>query len=383
MKVCAVTTWTPHKDGIALYSKELYTQISKLATLQVIVNTSKQTASKNSIPVLRSWNRGITYPLHVFRAVFKTRCHIIHLQHGWLLHGCVFSALLFPVLLFFFRLSDKPRVVTMHTVIRKNAKIYNNFMLNWLAKTTIMLITQSIFLLSDKVIVHNQLMKQILQTEYGAEKQKVAVIPHGTKTAPVAPFFRKKNNELCILFLGFLRKEKGIKHLIEAFKTFVNKYPNAKLVIVGTSHAHENNSYSQDLKHSIPLSLQNQVIFSGFVNETTLEGLIWESDIIVLQSTEPYYVEASGTLAAVADYSKALVCSKVPKFQSELQNKKNCLFVNPLDSTDLSNALVLLAENKELRRTLGKNVKAHFSGRSWNAVAKKHLAVYHQVIQKN
>ena len=42
MKVCAVTTWPPHRDGVALYSAELYKQTAKLVDLVVVANIPKQ-----------------------------------------------------------------------------------------------------------------------------------------------------------------------------------------------------------------------------------------------------------------------------------------------------------------------------------------------------
>ncbi|TSA55803.1 glycosyltransferase [bacterium] len=378
MKVCAVTTWPPHRDGVALYSAELYTQTAKLVDVKVIANIPKQQQelSKKDGDVSRCWKRGPWYPTRIFRAVFKTRCHVVHLQHGWLLYGSLVSALLFPVLLCFFRLSRKPCVVTMHTIIRKDAHIFANSVANFLARMTVLFVSRCIVHFSDKVIVHNCLMKEILQTEYGAKEEKIVVIPHGVKNASRKPEFSQKGEKICILSLGFLRKGKGIESLIEAFEKFLEKCPDAKLVIVGGSHAHDKIGYPEGFKQFLAPKLQKKVFFTGFVDETTLERLIWRSDIIVLQSTEPYYVEASGALAAVADYGKPVVCSKVPKFQSELKNGEHYIVVVPSDSAELAQALALLMENKELRSRLGRNLKEKFAGRRWSTVAKEHVSLY-------
>jgi len=386
LKVCAVTTWPPHRDGVALYSAELYTQTAKLVDVEIVANIPKQQELSKSFEekdgaVSRCWKRGPWYPTRIFRSVFKTRCHVVHLQHGWLLYGSLVSALLFPVLLCFFRLSRKPCVVTMHTVIRKDAHIFANSVFNFLAWMAVLFISRCIVHFSDKVIVHNRLMKEILQTEYGAKEEKITVIPHGVKKAARKPEFSQKGEKICILSLGFLRKGKGIGFLIEAFKKFLEKCPDAKLVIVGGSHAHDKTGYPEGFKQFLTPKLQKQVFFTGFVDETSLEQLIWRSDIIVLQSTEPYYVEASGALAAVADYGKPVVCSKVPKFQSELQNGEHYLVVAPSDSTELAQALVLLMENKELRNRLGKNLKENFESRHWSTVTEEHVALYRRVLE--
>ena len=122
-------------------------------------------------------------------------------------------------------------------------------------------------------------------------------------------------------------------------------------------------------------------MFSGFVDEKRLEQLVWRSDIIVLQSTEPYYVEASGALARVADYGKPVVCSKVPKFQSELRNREDYIGVTPSNPNELTQALALLVENEELRNRLGKNLKEKVKNRRWSTVAEEHVNLYKRLLK--
>jgi glycosyltransferase involved in cell wall biosynthesis len=223
-------------------------------------------------------------------------------------------------------------------------------------------------------------MKKTLQEEYIAKEEKVVVIPHGVKESSKKPE-ASQGKGICILSLGFLRKGKGIECLIEGFEKLLEKYPSAKLVIVGGSHAHDRRGYSEVFKHFIPSNVQKRVVFTGFVDEEHLERLIWESDIIVLQSTEPYYVEASGALAAVADYGKPVVCSKVPKFQTELNSGEHYIAVAPSDSKELAKALALLMENKEVGNRLGKNLREALKGRRWSTVAEEHINLYERLLK--
>ncbi len=386
LKVCAVTTWPPHRDGVALYSAQLYKQVAKFVDVEVVANIPKlqglaKSCEKEFGAVLRCWRRGPLYPLLIFRSVFRTRAHVVHLQHGWLLYSGLIASMFFPILLSFFRLSRRPCVVTMHTVIRRKAHIYANPLFNFLAQMAVLFLSRVIVKLSQKVIVHNHLMKRVLQTGYISEGKKIVVIPHGVKKATRKPEFSQKSEKISILSLGFLRKGKGIRYLIEAFKKVNEKCPDAELLIVGESHAHDKKAYLEDFKHTLTPDIQKQVLFTGFVDETSLEKLIWGSDIIVLQSTEPYYIEASGALAAVADYGKPVVCSNVPKFQTELQNGENCVFVTPSDSTALTQALVLLIKNNKLRKCLGKNLKERSNSRDWSAVAEEHVNLYRCLVE--
>ena len=385
MKVCAVTTWPPHRDGVALYSAELYNQIAKLVDVVIVANTlTKKEASescKETDPtVLRCWRRGPWFLFDIFRSVFKTRAHAVHLQHGWLLYGRYISSIFFPVLLLFFRLSRKPCVVTVHTVIRRDAQLYKNSIVNFLARTTIMFVVKGIVKFSDSLIVHNPLMTETLKKEYNINVDKIAIIPHGVKPACNLDDVQKEK-EVNIMSLGFLRKDKGISYLIQAFEKFLETCPDANLIIVGGSHAHDRKDQSERFRQLLTPRTQKQVLFTGFVDEKRLEQLIWNSDIIVLQSTEPYYVEASGTLATVADYGKPVVCSKVPKFQSELRSEEHYLAVASSDSTELAQALTLLMRNEKLRTSLGENLREEMKNRRWSTVAAEHVKLYEQLLK--
>jgi glycosyltransferase involved in cell wall biosynthesis len=370
---------------VALYSSDLYKQIAKSVDIVVVANTLTQkelskSNKKKDDAVLRCWRRGPWFLFDVFRTVFKTRAHAVHLQHGWLLYGGCISSIFFPVLLLFFRLSRKPCIVTIHTVIRKDAQLYKNSVVNFLARMAVLFVLKGIVQFADRMIVHNPLMIETLQKEYGTKVDKIAIIPHGVKSA-CNPETCQKEKEISIMSLGFLRKGKGIGYLIEAFEKFLETCPDAKLIIVGGSHAHDKKGQSERFRHLLTPRTQKQVLFTGFIDENRLGQLVWNSDIIVLQSTEPYYVEASGALATVADYGKPVVCSKVPKFQSELQNKEHYLAVSSSDSRELAQAFALLMKNEELRIRLGENLREEMKSRRWSTVAAEHIKLYRRLLK--
>ena len=189
---------------------------------------------------------------------------IVHLQHGWLLYGDKISSLLFPVLLFFLRLLNKPIVVTMHTVVKRNAHLYKSKIVNFIAKIAIIFLTRTIVKLSSGIIVHNYLMKETLKNAYSLEKEekKIFIIPHGVKKALGKP--RKREDEtIRILSLGFIRRGSGIEHLVEAFKSFSASYPNAVLVVAGGRHAHDGKGYIEVIRKVLSNPPKN-VIFTNF-----------------------------------------------------------------------------------------------------------------------
>jgi glycosyltransferase involved in cell wall biosynthesis len=386
MKVAAVTSWPPHSDGVALYSAELYAHIAELVDVKVIANVAEQTGFCGNYCgmeriVARSWKRGsFTYPLRIFREVLKERPDIVHLQHGWLLYGNFVSSSFVLIALFLLRLSRRPCVVTMHTVIRKGACVRENPLVNLLARMVIFFTSRFIVRFSDRVIVLSYSMKNALQEDYVLGRvDKIVVIPHGVRDASKKSVTGGKRGKLRILSLGFIRESKGMETLLKAFGEFLGHCPDAKLVVVGGRHVHDKKDYMEYFKRLVPPNLSKHVFFKNFIDEERLDRFIVKSDIIVLLSSERYYVEVSGALARVAGYGKPVVCSRVPKFEAELHNGKDCIMTVPGDSQELTQAFMSLASDAQFRKNLGEKLGEKFKGRCWSTVAKQHFDLYREV----
>jgi len=389
LKMCAITTWPPHQDGISFYSAQLYDHIGRRIEVKVlanIINFTKRDSEVGNCKIVRCWRRGsIAYPFKIFREIMMEKPDVIHLQHGWFLYGDKISPLLFPLLLFILRLTRKPLIVTMHTVIGWKPRLYENAILNFIARVIILLLTRSIVNLSDKIIVHNNLMKRALIDFYSLHRDhwKIFVIPHGVKEKAKKCRGVSKEEGIKILSLGFLRKQKGIEYLIEAFKIFSTQYPKSTLIIVGGKHAHDDGEYIKLLKRRLLYENVKNVIFTGFIDEETLDKLIWESKIIVLPSLGSYYFEASGSLARVAMYGKPIVCSKVPKFKADLEDGKDCVMVEFNNPKKLADVLFLLVSDVNFRRKIGKNLGKKFRDRVWDKVAEQHINLFRDALIKN
>jgi glycosyltransferase involved in cell wall biosynthesis len=388
LSICVITTWPPYRDGIALYSARLYEKIAELARIEVIANkigTSVSNTTEDDIAVHRIWSRSDIFSLlRIFKRILKSKSHIIHVHYGWLLYG-YFSTFFVPFFLLAVRLTKRPVILTLHTVIQRGAKIYHNNILNEVAKLVIFTLTKSLTRFSCKVIVHNELMKNVLEENYGCEGRKIVVIPHGVFKADT-DFYNKigSSNDLTLLSLGFLRKEKKFEHLIQAFYEFSKENSDAKLLLVGERHPHDADDYIKKLMRLVQeLKLKGKVYIVNFVPEERLNQLIYNCDLIVLISTKDYFIESSGALARVADFGKPIVCSKVPKFQGELKDRYDCLMTIPGNVKELVKAIKTLVNNRELKEQLALNLKRNFSKRYWTDIAQLHLKCYLSLLGTN
>jgi glycosyltransferase involved in cell wall biosynthesis len=388
LNICVVTTWPPHRDGISIYSTYLYKHIGKKAYVKILANNISSSSffalEKQGVldrcRVVRCWNRGsILYPFRIFGRVIEGKPDIIHLQHGWLLYGDKLSPLLFPLLLFILHLTRKPIIVTMHTIVGRNPRLYTNRVVNFIAKVIIIFLTKSTVKLSSKIIVHNNLMEKTLMELYSVREDywKIFVIPHGVREMPKRHREIQENGDFKkILAFGFIRETKGIEFLIEAFKIFSADFPNSIFIIAGGRHAHDSKEYVNLIKGTLLKDASRNIVFTDFVDENTLDRLILESEIIILPSLDSHYVEASGSLARVAMFGKPVICSKIPKFEAEIEDGKDCIMVEINNPKKLADTLSMLMNNAGLRGEIGRNLKRKFKDRVWSKVAEQHISLF-------
>jgi glycosyltransferase involved in cell wall biosynthesis len=387
LRICAITTWPPYRDGIALYSARLYEKIAELAHIEVMANKTgfsvSNISNENGIVVHRIWSRNAIFSLlRTFKQTLKCKAHLVHVHYGWLLYG-YFSTFFIPFFLLAVRLTKKPTILTFHTVIQRNAKIYNNTVLNGAANFVIFTLTKLLTIFSCKIIVHSELMKKVLEGNYKCESGKVIIIPHGIVKADKDYYSKNvSSNNLTLLSLGFLREEKKLEQVIQGFYEFSKENANAKLLLVGERHPHDTGNYAEKLMKLISeLKLEGKVHLVNFVSDEMLDRLIYDCDLIILASTKNYFIESSGALARVADFGKPIICSKVPKFQGELRDGYDCFMFPPGNVDALVKAIKILANNRELREKLVSNLKGNFGERDWAYVARLHLKCYRSLLR--
>lgn len=381
-----MTTWPPYTEGLALYSAKLYSRIAKYVHVDVVANKmggkSAESHGALKVSVNRSWTRGSPISLlQIFNKIMQLKPNIVHIQYGWLLYGNPLTAFFLPFLVFFLRFSRRPVIVTLHTVVKRNAHLLGNPASNSVMNMTIFVITRSLVTLASRVVVHSTLMRKTLEEACNCPKNKIEVIPHGVDRAkrPIqrSAAFPFHNQPLNILSLGFLRESKGLETLFKAFRELYQKHPYARLIIVGSSHPHDRGDYAEKLRIMTDnLQSEGKILLLDFVEESSLDDFINDAEIIVLMSEETEFVESSGALARVADFEKPVICSRVPKFQSELVDGYDCIMVNPNNPVEISFALEVLIDDIDLRRRIALNLKKQFDDRYWDDVARRHIQLY-------
>lgn len=337
------------------------------------------------------WSSNPLYPFQIIKQVINDKPDIVHLQHEINMYGGPFTAILFPLLMFFLKMIRIKTIVTIHAVIAKDqmdGKLMRTF--SWpqskpfvrLAKCALSFIFRITSRLASGIIVHSQYLRSILISDYKARKDKVFVIPHGVPDKNVGSrthSFRKEwgkhvEGKKIILYFGYVVRRKGLEHLIEAFTNVHENHPDYVLVMAGGELPYQK-EYVVGLKHMVSeKGLKDKIVFTSFLNSGELERLFVLSEFVVLPCI--YSISASGPLAIAMHYHKPVIATDIGTFHEDIDDGKDGLLYPIGDLEALEKAMNKLIEDSLLRQKLSEGMKVKAQNRCWSAIALKTYEIY-------
>lgn len=217
-------------------------------------------------------------------------------------------------------------------------------------------------LLSHKVIcVSEKTREQVSRWPF--VKSKLVVIYNGIDKFEIAPRTRTK---FTVGTIGELHKIKGHDVLLKAWQKFVRNR-DAKLVIIGDGEE------KQNLKNMAKnMNIYGSVIFEGAMDDA--RSLLSNFDIFVFPSRSenlPYAILEAG-LAGLP-----VIASAVGGIPEIIETGANGILVPKEDPEILFSSLILLAEDENLRKRLGTNLKSSIQENfSFEKMAEKTLRLY-------
>ncbi len=114
---------------------------------------------------------------------------------------------------------------------------------------------------------------------------------------------RKDGNIL--LFFGFVRKYKGLYHLINIMPELINKCPDIKLMIVGDFYDEKEKYLHQIREDHLE---QNIILYDQFIPDSEVEPYFAASDVVVL----PYdSATTSGVIQAAYNFNRPVIVTDV------------------------------------------------------------------------
>lgn len=195
---------------------------------------------------------------------------------------------------------------------------------------------------SKVIFTVSDFSKQRIKAHFGKTPEIVVVnsgISEELKEYKTTP--KKLYDFEYILFIGNIKKHKGLSILLEAYEKSVNKGFDKKLIIVGSNK----NFKTSDKKNAQIIEKQNQnIIFSGNISNKELFNIIQNASILI----QPSLYEGFGLPPLEAMYLGCnVLISDIPVFH-EVYKDFPVEFFSLADISMLSDKIINLSDKKRL-----------------------------------
>ena len=204
----------------------------------------------SNVTVKRCWRYGYFAPFQILGALLRDRVDVIHLEYDVYFYGGVVAALLLPLVLRLVRALHGTRIVsTLHGVVSQRVVTRemlreNGFVLPYsgIGRLGFYTIYALFNWASDRIVVLEVKLAEILESEYGVPRAKLYVCPiplmhEGPRPSLVEARARCGIGDgKVVLFFGYASYYKGIDVLLDAFPAAREVFGDMALHIVAGRH---------------------------------------------------------------------------------------------------------------------------------------------------
>ncbi|MFB3889197.1 MAG: glycosyltransferase family 4 protein [Candidatus Bathyarchaeia archaeon] len=231
------------------------------------------------------------------------------------------------------------------------------------------------------VTISRYSQRKILE-HYDVDPKKIRIVPNGVDPERFKPdgdcqTLRQRlhlGGRQMVLFVGRLIPRKGLGYLVEATRQVVKERTETLFVLVGNGPVRS--SLVSEVEKT---GLKRNFFFAGDVSEQELPRFYRCADVFALPSIQ----EGQGIVLLEAQASgKPSVAFNVSGVAEAVRNEETALLVKPADAEAFAQALLRLLADRELRERMGaKGREFVVDELSWDATARKMLAVYREALQ--
>jgi glycosyltransferase involved in cell wall biosynthesis len=208
--------------------------------------------------------------------------------------------------------------------------------------------------------------------EQGVPPHLIEIVPDGINLEKFRP--SEKEHEPFVLYCGSLIPRKGINYLLEAMLPVLAKFPEYRLVLVGTGPERDNlNQQAQSL------GIAQRIDFIGGQSQDQVRDWMQRARIFVLPSLD----EALGIVLLEAQAcGTPCVATRVGGIP-EMVSPDSGILVPPADPQSIAQAILTLLSDKDLWRIYSQNGRswAESSFYSWDKVAQELIRNFDAVLK--
>ncbi len=234
---------------------------------------------------------------------------------------------------------------------------------------------------SDNIVAVSEFVADSTCELLKLDRDRVTVIPNPVDTDRFVPVAAKINSGQ-LVFIGTIKRHKGVYELVRAMPQIIRGHPGARLSIIGKDQldevSHKSNVYN--LKQLVPKQVLDRIDFVGTVPHLAVPTYLQGASVVVL----PSRMEAM-PLAWLEAMScgKAVVASKTGPGPEVIENGKSGLLCDPFDPKDIAEKVLMVLKDRVFAERMGRNarrrVEKHFSP---DVLVPKNIEFYEECIKR-
>src|SRR5215218_8536245 len=235
---------------------------------------------------------------------------------------------------------------------------------------------------ADRVIACSYYMREQIADIFGAEEERVAVIPNGIDPGDLRPHdeagLRRLRREFAapdeklVLLIGRLVYEKGFQLALEAMPSLIAAIPGTRFLVAG-SGTHE----PELRRQATELGLDEHGTFLGWIGDDVLHSLYRIADVCVVPSIyEPFGLVALEAMAS----SCPCIVADTGGLREVVPHDEVGLRFRARDPESLAEMTIRVLEDAKLCRRLTAEAFEHLRRFDWGDVAQRTEAVYTELL---
>jgi D-inositol-3-phosphate glycosyltransferase len=238
---------------------------------------------------------------------------------------------------------------------------------------------------ADRIIVASRDERELLVRHYGADADRIAVVPCGVNLGMFQPVDKEqaraelglRDDDRILLFVGRIEPLKGVDILLGAAAQLESESDCFVLVIGGDSAAMDGEmAHLRDLASQ--LGIAERVNFMGAVDHERLPLFYSAADVCVV----PSFYESFGLVALEAmACGTPVVASRVGGLTATVRDGETGYLIPWRCPEPFAERLELLLGNEQLRRAFGQSARREVERFRWANVADAVLALYGELIE--
>ena len=246
------------------------------------------------------------------------------------------------------------------------------------------------FRYADGIVVVSEILKKEL-AGLGVEEGKILVNPNGVDPDEFNPAINGDRvrikyglgkKHLVVGFIGTFAEWHGVRVLVDAIERIAERAPKSRFLLIG-----EGNLRSELELKIAQSEAHEHVIFTGLISHRDAPEYLAACDVLVAPHI-PFKdgSEFFGSPTKLFEYmamGKAIVASGLGQIGEIIKDYVNGLKITPGSVEELVDAILILAENEELRGRLGKQARKDVIEKyTWQSNARRVIEGYRNLLEE-